>query len=145
MPTHKKFSKGNYDANDASGKEAVTRFLEKQGLSVQENPNKYGIDLIADGTTSNGKEFNNVPVEVERRNIWNKNFPFSTVHVPERKKKFLKDYMLYAVVNSNYDRVMFCTSDIIKQFKPIEIPIKSIAKDEYFYNVPLKHWKVYNI
>ena len=145
MPIHKPFDVDNYNANDASGKEAVIRFLQTQGLSAEENPDKYGIDLIANGTTYNGQVFDNVPVEVERRIIWNKNFPFSTVHVPERKTKFLKHYMLYAVVNLNYDKVMFCTSNIIKQYEPIEVPNKSIANDEYFYNVPLNLWKTYDI
>jgi len=145
MPVHKPFNQSNYDANDASGKEVVTQFLTNKGLDVQENSNKYGIDLIANGTTYNGKSFVDIPIEVERRNIWTDTFPFPTVHVPERKTKFLSKYMLYAVVNSTYDRVMFCSSDIIKQFIPIEVPNKSIQAGEYFYDVPLKHWKVYYI
>ena len=145
MPVHKKFNRRNYDANDESGKEAVTRFLQAQGLLVKENPDRYGIDLIANGITHNKKVFDNVPVEVERRIIWKDNFPFSTVHIPERKTKFLKHYMLYAVVNLDYDKVMFCPSNIIKQYKPIEVPNKSVANDEYFYNVPLNLWKAYDI
>ena len=53
--------------------------------------------------------------------------------------------MLYAVVNLDYDKVMFCPSNIIKQYKPIEVPNKSVANDEYFYNVPLNLWKAYDI
>lgn len=146
MPVHKPFNQGNYEANDASGKEAVTKFLVSQGLSVKENPNRYGVDLIADGITHNGKTFNKVPIEVERRQIWNRDeFPYSTVHVPERKTKFLKDYILYAVVNKDYTKVMFCSSNVITRFMPVEVPNNSISKDEYFYNVPLEHWKVYNV
>ena len=145
MPVHKPFNQSNYDSNDASGKEAVTQFLMNKGLDVQENSNKYGIDLIANGTTHNGKSFVDIPIEVERRNIWTDTFPFSTVHVPERKTKFLKHYMLYAVVNSTYDKIMFCPSDIIKQFIPIEVSNKSIQAGEYFYDVPLTYWKVYNV
>ena len=59
MPVHKKFNRRNYDANDASGKEAVTRFLQAQGLLVKENPDRYGIDLIANGITHNKKVFDN--------------------------------------------------------------------------------------
>ena len=142
MPVRKKFIQGNYDANDSSGKKAVIKFLEKRGLSVKENPDKYGIDLIANGTTYNGKVFDNVPIEVERRNIWSRIFPYTTVHIPERKTKFLKDYMLYAVVNSEYDRILFCSSDKIKKYPLIEVSNKSIQKGEFFYDVPFKEWQI---
>tara|TARA_Y100000593_G_scaffold3233_1_gene6396 strand:- start:2073 stop:2510 length:438 start_codon:yes stop_codon:yes gene_type:complete len=145
MPIHKRFDIDWYITNDASGKKAVTCFLQKQGLSVKENPNKYGIDLITNGTTNKGRVFSSVPVEVERRQIWDKTFPFPTVHVPERKTKFLKHYMLYAVVNLKFNKVMFCSSDIIKQYKPIEIPNKAVANDEYFYDVPITCWEIHDI
>ena len=53
-PVHKPFSKSNYEANDFSAKKAVISFLERLGLSVIENPDRYGVDLIANGITHNG-------------------------------------------------------------------------------------------
>ena len=66
---HKPFSKENYETNDFSAKKTVMSFLKKIGLSVIENPDKYGIDLIADGVTHNGQILNKVFIEVERRNM----------------------------------------------------------------------------
>ena len=142
---HKPFSKENYETNDFSAKKTVMSFLKKIALSVIENPDKYGIDLIADGVTHNGQILNKVFIEVERRNIWDYNFPFSSVHIPERKTKFFNQRILYAVVNSNYNRIMLCPSDIITQFTPVEISNKSIKEGEFFYDVPLKYWKIYNV
>ena len=86
MPVRKKFSQGNYDANDASGKKAVIKFLEKRGLSVKENPDKYGIDLIANGTTCNGKVFDNVPIEVE--DVANKGATSENTNILDKPTQF---------------------------------------------------------
>ena len=45
----------------------------------------------------------------------------------------------------HFNKVMFCSSDIIKQYKPIEIPNKAVANDEYFYDVPITCWEIHDI
>ena len=40
---------------------------------------------------------------------------------------------------------MFCTSEVIKQYNLIEVPNKSIPEGEYFYDVPIEEWHIYNI
>ena len=126
MPKRKPFSKQAYARNDASGKKAVLRFLKSQGLDAWENPDIYGIDLIVNGTSHVGKVFDNMPIEVERRAIWRGDtFPYETVHIPERKTKFLtKGPMLYAVVNKFYNKVIFCSNSIISQYLPLFLPDK---------------------
>ena len=130
---NKEFNKESHAANDKPAKDLVIRFLQSKGIDATENPDKYGIDIIAPR------------YEVERREIWIDNFPFKTVHIPARKKKFLNYSIVYAVVNRDFNKIMFCTSEIIKQSNLIEVPNKSVPKDEYFYDVPLEEWYVYNI
>jgi len=67
------------------------------------------------------------------------------VHIPERKTKFLKPDMVYAVVNIECDRVMLCSSEVILKYPQVEVPNKSIASGEFFYDVPLTEWHVYNV
>jgi len=147
MPKRKPFSKQAYARNDASGKKAVLRFLKSQGLDAWENPDIYGIDLIVNGTSHVGKVFDNMPIEVERRAIWiGDSFPYETVHIPERKTKFLtKGPMLYAVVNKFYNKVIFCSNSIISQYLPLEVPNKAVSHNEFFYNVPTQYWTSYDI
>ena len=40
---------------------------------------------------------------------------------------------------------MFCKSEVIKQYNLIEVPNKSVPEGEYFYDVPIKEWHIYNI
>ena len=97
-----------------------------------ENPDRYGIDIV-------------VPrYEVERREIWIDEFPFKTVHIPARKEKFLKHSIVYVVVNKDFDKLMFCRSEVIRQYDLIEVPNKSVPEGEYFYDVPIEKWRIYN-
>ena len=130
---YKEFNKESHAANDKPAKDLVINFLKSKGLDAMENPDKYGIDII-------------VPrYEVERREIWIDKFPFKTVHIPARKEKFLKHSIVYVVVNKDFNKIMFCKSEVIRQYNLIEVPNKSIPKGEYFYDVPIEKWRIYNI
>ena len=129
---YKEFSKDSYTVNDKPAKDLVINFLKSKGLDAMENPDKYGIDIV-------------VPrYEVERREIWIDEFPFKTVHIPARKEKFLKHSIVYVVVNKDFDKLMFCRSEIIRQYNLIEVPNKSVPEGEYFYDVPIEKWRIYN-
>jgi len=141
---HKNFSEGNYQTNDSAGKDVVKAFLRNHNVRTYENPDKYGIDLLAPR------------YEVERRTIYFRTWMYKTVHVPERKTKFLK-YDIWYVVNvhhilehglkkknvEEFDSLMFCKSDIIRNSPLVEVPNRSVKRGEYFYNVPIDEWKLF--
>jgi len=130
---YKEFNKESHAVNDKPAKDLVINFLKSKGLDAMENPDKYGIDIV-------------VPrYEVERREIWIDEFPFKTVHIPARKEKFLKHSIVYVVVNKDFDKIMFCRSEVIRQYNLIEVPNKSVPEGEYFYDVPIDKWRIYNI
>ena len=129
---YKEFNKESHAVNDKPAKDLVINFLKSKGLDAMENPDKYGIDIV-------------VPrYEVERREIWIDEFPFKTVHIPARKEKFLKHSIVYVVVNKDFNKIMFCRSEIIRQYNLIEVPNKSVPEGEYFYDVPIEKWRIYN-
>ena len=129
---YKKFNEESHATNDRPAKDLVINFLKSKGLDAMENPDKYGIDIV-------------VPrYEVERREIWIDEFPFKTVHIPARKEKFLKHSIVYVVVNKDFNKMMFCRSEIIRQYNLIEVPNKSVPEGEYFYDVPIEKWRIYN-
>ena len=130
---NKKFNKESHAANDKPSKDLVIKFLKSKGLDAIENPNDYGIDIMVSR------------YEVERREIWTDNFPFKTVHIPARKAKFLKYNIVYAIVNKNFNKIMLCRSEVIRQCNKIEVPNKSVPAGEYFYDVPIEQWYVYNL
>ena len=136
--THKTkpFSKENHAANDKPGKKVVIAFLKSVGIDAIENPNEYGVDVLAAG------------YEVERRTIKKTKWPYTTVHVPYRKDKFFENKIFYAVnvhhmVNGDiYDTVMLCPSKIVNKSPVVEVPNKSVEKDEYFFDVLFKEWTI---
>ena len=136
-PVRKPFSPGNHASNDAIGKNAVLDYLHSINIPAEENPDKYGIDLIVPGYS--------ITYEVEHRIIWKDEWPHSTVHIPERKSKFMKDKMIYAVVNKDCTKIMFCRSEVIRKYKPVEVPNKAVSKGEHFYDVPLQLWTIRSV
>ena len=130
---NKKFNKESHAANDKPSKDVVIKFLKSKGLDAIENPNDYGIDIMVSR------------YEVERREIWTDNIPFKTVHIPARKAKFLKYNIVYAIVNKDFNKIMLCRSEVIRQCNRIEVPNKSVPAGEYFYDVPIEQWYVYNL
>ena len=139
---HKPFNAGNHAANDAAGKDVVLNYLRAHGVTAIENPDKYGVDIMAPR------------YEVERRTIHSENWPYDTVHVPERKTKFLTKDIYYVVVihhivsseysvkPSEWDTLMVCDSPTILKCGLIEVPNNSMPEGEHFYDVPIKFWTI---
>ena len=142
----KPFSQAIHDQNDPKARQVIMQFVRQRGLTTKENPDIYGIDLFISGTVATGRVYDNMPIEVERRECWSAEyFPFATIHIPERKTKFFKTNILYAIVNKHYDKFMFCLSNNIIKHELQEVLNKYVKQGEYFYDVPLKEWKVYNL
>ena len=135
----KPFNVGNHAANDAAGKDVVLSFLRDHGVKAIENPDKYGVDIMAPR------------YEVERRTVHSGNWPYDTVHVPERKTKFLTKDIYYVVVVHHviefprvktWDTLMVCDSPTIMKCSLIEVPNNSMPEEEYFYDVPINFWSI---
>lgn len=137
LGVHKPFSEGNHQANDSIGKEAVLKLLKRMNVDAEENPDKYGVDIIVKDRDRT--------YEVERRAIWSDTWPYATVHVPARKTRVLKPHMVYAVVNTECDKVMLCPTEIIIKYAQVEVPNRTIKSGEYFYDVPLREWQTFNV
>jgi|TARA_R100000482_G_C5079847_1_gene125498 hypothetical protein len=131
----KPFSEGNHASNDPVGKDIVLEFLRSKGIKAIENPDDYGVDIMA-------------PIyEVERRTIYQANWPYKTVHVPERKTKFLVHDIYYVVVvhhatNKPSNSLMICRSNIIRKCNIEVVPNNSVPDGEGFYDVPMGFWKI---
>tara|TARA_R110002020_G_scaffold38183_8_gene115083 strand:- start:177 stop:596 length:420 start_codon:yes stop_codon:yes gene_type:complete len=137
MKVRKPFDQETHGANDAIGKKAVLQFLKQMNVNAEENPDQYGVDIIVKDRERT--------YEVERRPMWRLVWPFDTVHIPERKTKFLKPDMVYAVVNVDCDKIMLCSSETILKYPQVEVPNKSIVAEEYFYDVPLNEWSTFDV
>lgn len=112
---YKSFDTNLYDKND-NAKELAIRYFERIGLSTIVNPDQYGVDLIVD---------NKFFCEVEVKHNWKEDkFPFSTLQIPERKKKFatLDKPVVFMVMSSNRKKAF-----IAKDSDVLNSPLKTVS------------------
>lgn len=130
----KPFSRELHDENDQPAKDAVWRFLfNAWGLDVEEG-DQYGVDLVC---ARNGETVGFV--EVERRHNWQNKFPFETLHIPFRKKKFFtlsKPTILFSV-KADLTEALWVDNNTILQC-PVERKDNKYMKGEYFFVVPIQ-------
>jgi hypothetical protein len=133
----KVFDNRLHDENDLPARAVVKRFYAHLGIILQDNPDRYGVDLISD----DGK----VAVEVERRPVWNKNdFPFVEVNFLHRKVKFFEkaEYLIqeYAIVSESMARIGIVDRptimEIVNRTKPTESCNRFVNDSEFFYKIP---------
>jgi hypothetical protein len=94
----KPFSKSHYDQDD-SAKYQVIQWLRNQGYEAQVNPERYGIDVLAD------RDGEHLKVEVEVKHNWKgPHFQYSTLHYSDRKRKFLDTPDNTMFVTLNHER-----------------------------------------
>lgn len=131
----KPFSKSLHSRNDPTSRQIVKEYLAKQGIVVDDNPNKYGIDLISsDGT---------LQIEVEHRLSWEtETWPFPDINVPERKAKFLADGKAqYIILSRDFSHIGIVRGQDVKEYMHdgnLHLNKNKYVKDgEYFYKIPI--------
>ena len=139
----KAFSRSLYNQHDHAGKQFVAKVLRKkhgEDLEIMGDAG-FGVDLKL---YKNGEKIGTAEVEV--RNNWRDNdpFPFDTVNIPYRKKKFFTDgSCVYFSVNKNLTRCLIITEKII-----LESPIKEnhnnyVANGDIFFNVAVENCEMF--
>ena len=90
----KYFVQEQHALHDAEAKKAAQEFWIKHGHECIENPDEYGVDLLVDGK---GRKFG---CEVETKTGWHgREFNYTTLRIPFRKKKFNEDHVTFFVLN----------------------------------------------
>jgi hypothetical protein len=132
----KRFDQNLYEQYDQFGRNRVVMYYAKQGIELKDNPDKYGVDLIA---YDDGEKIGYVEVEV--RASWKSDqFPFDSLHVPERKKKLLTNdlHTVLVSVNCYGTRAFICDYRIVLASPLLESPNMYISKGERFYKVDFR-------
>jgi len=132
MTIHKAFSKKLFEQNDLAARLDTASVLEKFGYTVKDHPDKYAQDLIAT------KGDRTILVECEIKHAWKgERFPFDSVQLPERKRKFCNAKTLFFIINSLRNRaIMFWSKDVIES-PLVEVSNKYISSGEKFFQIPL--------
>jgi hypothetical protein len=96
----KPFDRELYDQDD-NAKHKVVAWLQTLGYPAEVNPDQYGIDIIA------VLPERTVGWEVEVKHAWTgEAFPFPTVHIADRKRKFANDNCYFLMLNEPRNRIL---------------------------------------
>lgn len=130
----KKFDQILHDKYDPPARKAVTDWVEKTwGLQCQDNPDKYGIDLIV---YRNGEQVGFIEVEVR---TWNP-CPFPTIHVPKRKIEMLElPNALFFALTEDLGHAYWIWGKNVFAYKTVEV--KKDNFHEAYYDVPKSLFK----
>tara|TARA_E500000318_G_C3535276_1_gene202284 strand:+ start:710 stop:1156 length:447 start_codon:yes stop_codon:yes gene_type:complete len=133
----KQFDQPLFEKHDAAARAATSAFIRDQGWEVRENPDIYAQDLIA---TKGDAE---LLIECEVKVVWDGGaFPFDTVQLPERKRKFFTPNTIFFVWNKDLSDAVYFSARDIQGLKPVLVPNKYIKSGEYFFQVPMNVTKL---
>jgi hypothetical protein len=137
----KRFDPELHELYDRKAKGTLIDYLTSKGVQVIEEPfGRYGVDLKAVDTEGNVIYF-----DVEVRPIWSGGeFPFPSVHLPHRKKKFLNlDHPTYFVsFRKDCKAGMVFT---VSNGTGVENVPNCYMQGENFYSVPLSECKYFDV
>ena len=136
---YKPFDSKLFSKNDPVAKVIAIKYLSKKFSNVRVNPDKFGADIIAE--SSNRGEFF---VEVEIKQNWDKDiFPFETLNIPYRKRKFLKHKeILFMVLAKDLKKALVTEGKSLKENYLNEVENKYVSKGELFYQIPIDQCKL---
>jgi hypothetical protein len=130
----KAFDRGLFSENDTLARAAGKRYWKSVGYAVEDNPDRYGPDLIVD--TGNEKFYS----EVEIKKVWSgKEFQYDTLQIPERKKKFIGRDMgcKFIVFNNEQTHGFLCPCSTLAVSPLVEVSNKYVRSGELFFQVPI--------
>jgi len=133
----KKFDQGLFKKYDLAARTVMRFWLEDRGYSVKDNPDRYGVDLIAikDGNVS--------WVEVEVKDAWKGDFKFKSLHLPFRKLKFATKDTVFVIFRSDLNYAFMFKGDVLADCKVIKKPTKFTKFDDEFFEIPLSRVHLY--
>jgi len=130
----KPFDPAAHQAFDKLGRDRVRQFFQDSyGIELQDNADPYGVDLIAYRA---GVKVGYVEVEV--RESWSADeFPFDSLHIPERKQKLLDNDLKTVLVSVNLHgtRAFICNAEVILHSPRMERGNKHVNSGELFFLV----------
>lgn len=125
--THKPFDQGLYEHNNPAINDWI-RHLHKSGWQATTNPDKYGVDVLAQSPTGNPMNF-----EVEVKHNWvGPSFQFKTVHIPGRKLKFADDKTTFVIFNHERGQAFLVKGTLIKNSPTIKKKTLYTDNEEFF-------------
>ena len=133
---HKHFSERDHRINDEAARGSAKSFWSAKGYTVTDNPNTYGVDLIAE------KDKRRIYVEVEVKHTWHGiDFKYPTLHLPLRKAKFLDKPTVFMIFNSFLSHAALIGRKTVQSADIVVVPNVKVSMGEKFYSIPVENVK----
>lgn len=130
---HKHFSVQDHAKYDEVARDSAKSFWSRLGWNIQDNPDEYGVDLIAQ---KNSKQ---VFVEVEVKRGWHgPTFQYDTIRLPLRKRKFLDRPTQFMVFNNSLTHAALISRKAIQNSSVAVVPNQTIPIGEQFFDIPVE-------
>ena len=121
------FNQAAYNDCDSKAKEVAIKYLSSIGIQARENDNEYGIDLLA---VIGNRE---IGIEVEVKVAWELLFPWSTITIPYRKRRFMIAGDILFLFNHDFTQMAIVPEHTLKRL--IRKNTKS-TENELFFDIP---------
>lgn len=137
-PARKKFDRQLFDAHDVIACNAVIDAIadDDSGLYARRNDDLYGPDIVV------WKGFKPAYyIEVEHAKRWTKgSFPWPTVHIPERKSKFLNLGLSleFWMLREDLKLSLVIPDVLVTPDRLMEVSNVNVRSGEQFYVIPLE-------
>ena len=137
MSAYKPFNQYLHDVYDAPARKAVASWCNmKWGFDCRDNPNKYGVDLIAFRS--------DVPVGALEVEVRQEGFDqHGSIHIGQRKDKLFLNNLptLFFALTQDLSHAYWVKADLIKGCPLIEVKNFYVPNGELFYDCPISMFK----
>ena len=139
MSVRKRFSKRLFEDNDVLARITVEKLRHHFGVDeFKDSKTRYTVDR--EGWRENKHLMN---VEVEVKHNWKKGmkeFPYETIHLPQRKEKYLnmEQPTHFVIFSSDLGGAIVFSDRTVNEYGELkEVPNKFVPKGEMFFNIPV--------
>jgi hypothetical protein len=140
----KRFDPELHAKTDNLAKTSLMNLFQKSAISIIENPNRHGVDLLA--YKDNDHVFN---VEVEIKTNWKEreDFRFPNVNFLRRKEKYcsLDKPTIFVIFNKDLSQYLAVRDRDVLASPLEEVRNKYVYSGELFYKIPLNKVSFNNI
>lgn len=138
MTIRKQFDPVLFEENDARARAAVAGALSTDGVWCRPNDDRYGLDLLV---YAGYRHTHYIEVEIKR--VWldtHDSFPWSTVQVPERKRRLAeatRKPVEFWILRSDLKFAVIIPEEALVGSPLVEVPNRLVSSGEKFFQVPV--------
>ena len=135
----KEFSQDLFDECDDRAKDLVRKTMIGEGYAIIKNIDKYGVDLI------DPVNHRYIEVAIMQSWKWTDEFPYKTVLLNGRKKKFITGKTIFFLLNNDCTKAVVIKDSSCTDDRIVEVPNIFVSNGEMYFEIPLSEVEIIEI